>query len=139
MDQNTIEELIHELTILSLVVLQNDDQHMAVLKPIGLVGNAIEAWKDSPAIRHRAKGKRKADLYYSDCPMVNIYYSKNKFGMKELFKVEQWEWAPGPGPGDFLKGFNTVSETVEFIRNYFFEENDLFLKRKNFEEQRNRG
>ena len=138
MDQNTIEEFIYELTALSLIVLHNDDQHMAVIKPVGLQGNKIEGWEHE-AIRHRAKGKRKADVYYSDCPIVNIYYSKNKFGMKELFKVEQWEWAPGPGPGDFLKGFNSVTETVEFIRNYYFEENDLFQQRKNFEEQRNRG
>lgn len=123
-----------QIEALGLTVLESTDAFI-VLKPIGLVGNKINKWKSHPFFYTQSGTDNKTE-YISDCPTVDIFFSDGQFGMSETFKIMQWEWTPGPGPGDFVKGFNTVEETVEFIRSYFFEDNDLFNQRKKYEEER---
>ena len=123
-----LQVLKKQIEGLGLIVLESP-QDFFIIKPKGLPGNKIDNWNNSLE-------KQEGIEYTSDCPFVRIWYAEGQFGMRKPYLVEQWEWIPGPGPGDFMIGYDTIEECYDLIKNYFFEENDHFNKRKYYEENK---
>ena len=64
------------------------------------------------------------------CPEICFWLDKNKY------ELLCWNWVPGPGPGDFHLQFDTEDEAMDFIIAYYFEKNEYFEARRQYEETR---
>ena len=101
--------------------ISNGTNRISIIKPKGLFGNSLPENNQSKIIIHFGE-----EEMFSDCPIMRVNKTDNKF------TASCWDWAPGPGPGDFAKDFVTEDELVSFIINYYFEENEYFEARKRY-------
>ncbi|CAA7386143.1 hypothetical protein [Chryseobacterium fistulae] len=98
-----------------LVIYGNGENKLNILKPKGVPGNFLPEDKQSQIpIRW---GNRE---FFTDSPVINI--EKNE----DIFSIICWDWTPGPGPGDFRIEVNSETEVVDFVINFYFEENIHF-------------
>jgi len=59
-----------------------EENTIAFIKKSGIKGNYILEWRNNKE-------------HESDCPIIHLRYSN------EVYELHHWDWAPGPGPGDF--------------------------------------
>ena len=97
-----------------LIIKQFDSNDCSIYKKKGAIGNFIPEWR---------KDSKKEE----DCPWIELKIKNN------TISLINWVWAPGPGPGEFWKDFNKEQDVVDFIKMYYFEENDLFNARIDYE------
>lgn len=103
------------------------ENSLSIYKAIGKPGNSIPNWKSFPIVEIEEDGTVTNEIY-SDCPILVL----DKKGDK--FSLIHWDWIPGPGPGDFELEFESETAVLAFIQSYFFEENEYFEARKNYEQ-----
>jgi len=56
----------------------------------------------------------KSHLNYLQNPRLDLKKIDNHF------QITHWDYAPGPGPGDFILDFESEIEVVSFIESYYF-------------------
>ena len=83
--------------------ISNGTNRISIIKPKGLFGNSLPENNQSKIIIHFGE-----EEMFSDCPIMRVNKTDNKF------TASCWDWAPGPGPGDFAKDFVTEDELVSF-------------------------
>ena len=59
----------------------------------------------------------KSHLNYLQNPRLDLKKIDNHF------QITHWDYAPGPGPGDFILDFESEIEVVSFIESYYFGSN----------------
>lgn len=93
-----------------------------VMKPTSVQGNSL------PSLR---KGYEDGHTFNdTDAPVPVIWNASGRW------HVSVWDWAPGPGPGDFVKEFVDEATAIHFIIQYFFDETPEFSARRAHERQR---
>ena len=92
-----------------------------VMKPISVQGNSL------PSLRRDYENGHSLDD--TDTPVPVIWSASGRW------HVSVWDWAPGPGPGDFVKEFASEAAAIHFIVQYFFCETLEFLARLAAENQ----
>lgn len=103
---------------------------MIVGKPITTIGNCIEGTCLTPVNEFELIGEKlvlKEKQFETDAPMVGVFIQK------DTYKVQVWQWIPGPGPGDFELEFHSEEAACSLVINYFFEMNEHFEAYKNYE------
>ncbi|MDY7807334.1 hypothetical protein [Burkholderia stagnalis] len=86
-----------------------------VIKPASVQGNALPGFRGGFRNGHV--------LDETDAPAPVIWNSSGRW------RVAVQLFAPGPGPGDFVKEFADEAEAVHFIVQYFFHETPEFSAR----------
>jgi hypothetical protein len=104
-----------------LLISGNDENRITVIKPKGISGNFLPENNHTkiPIIWENKE-------IFTDCPIIRLEKSNDKIS------VICWDWVPGPGPGDFYIDFELEKDAINFILNYYFENNDFFNIRKQY-------
>ena len=126
LSQHTIDKLESK----GLVLFGKERDLIMVCKPITTIGNCIE-WKiTSPIVEFELNDNDlipKKNQFKTDAPVLGIFIEEKGF------KVQVWQWVPGPGPGDFETFVTSEEEVYEHTINYFFEDNTYFEAYRNYE------
>jgi hypothetical protein len=113
---------------LGLIIVQHAGW-CVFIKPSGLPGNKLPA----PVKFVLSNLVENTEIvHYSDCPIISIM--DNREG--KPFRVQCWDWIPGPGPGDFELFFDTEEQALDCVLKYLFEENAFFNARRVYEEEK---
>jgi hypothetical protein len=92
-----------------------------VIKPTGVSGNSL------PSLPNAYKGGHTRND--TDAPVPVVWHAADRWC------VSVWDWAPGPGPGDFVKQFTDEDAAIQFIVQYFFDKTPEFSARLAHEDQ----
>ncbi|MFL9862210.1 hypothetical protein PQR72_41935, partial [Paraburkholderia madseniana] len=92
-----------------------------VMKPTSVRGNSL------PSLRNAYKDGHTRDD--TDAPVPVVWHASDGW------YVSVWDWAPGPGPGDFVKHFVDEDAAINFIEQYFFQKTPEFSARLAYEDQ----
>ena len=82
-----------------------------VFKPNHVKGNFVEGYEQNYV--DGENGNLNISMVLNS-PISNIFENNEKFS----FLV--WEFAPGPGPGDFENSFDSVLECIDDVIDYYF-------------------
>ena len=96
---------------LELIFLEKE---IRFIKKKNTKGNYIPEWRND----------KNAQI---ECPAIDLTLKNNKF------VAIHWDWAPGPGPGDFHLIFDNEYDAINFIDNYYYGNNEYFEARKSHE------
>jgi hypothetical protein len=121
--QKLSQNIIDRLESKGLVLFGKERDMVMVCKPVTTKGNCIEGKLWKPINEFEAvEGELtlKANQFETNAPVLGIYVEENGF------KVQVWQWVPGPGPGDFEVVVSTEEEVYIHTINYFFEKNEHF-------------
>lgn len=86
-----------------------------VTKPIDVHGNSL------PSLRKAYEAGHMLDE--TDAPTPVIWHASDSW------RVSVRDWAPGLGPGDFVKSFVSEADAIQFVTQYFFSETPEFSER----------
>jgi hypothetical protein len=92
---------------------------------VGAGGNSIPYFKSIPIVKMNEQGETVEEIQ-SDCPMLTIWFEGDQF------KLQCWDWVPGPGPGDFVLGFDDEETLMEFVDSYYFGDNEYFNQKERY-------
>lgn len=121
--QQFSQHIIDQLESKGLFLFRQDRFFRWVAKPVGIPGNCIEGRIREPIVEFEevdGEFAPKKEQFKTDAPALSILIEPNGF------RVQVWNWVPGPGPGDFDTLVETEEEACALIINYFFEENEHF-------------
>ena len=117
------QKTIDKLESKGLVLFGKKRDLIMVCKPLTTQGNCIKGRISTPICEfEEVNGKfvLKEDQFETDAPVLGIFIEKNGY------RVQVWQWVPGPGPGDFQLIVSSEEEAFEATINYFFEQNEHF-------------
>lgn len=117
------EKIIDELESKGLVLFGKERMLIQVGKPSTTKGNCIEGKKWNPICEFEPIENElipKKEQFETDAPILGIFIEENGY------KVQVWQWVPGPGPGDFEIVLDNEEQVLVATLNYFFEKNDYF-------------
>lgn len=92
------------------------------MKPVGVQGNWLASLRNAYKNGHIRND--------TDAPVPKVWHASDHWC------VSVWDWAPGPGPGDFVKQFADENAAIDFIVQYFFGRTPEFAARRAHEDQR---
>lgn len=129
------QNIINQLESKGLVLFIKNDLVM-VGKPMTTNGNCIEGkiWKPIHQFESiEGKLTEKENQFETNAPILGIFIEENGF------KVQVWQWVPGPGPGDFELFVTNEDDVYAHTVHYFFEKNEHFeaLKKYYLKKDRN--
>lgn len=129
------QNMINQLESKGLVLFIKNGLVM-VGKPTSTDGNCIEGKVSKPVttlVSIEGEYTLRENDFETNAPILGIFIEENGF------KVQVWQWVPGPGPGDFEKFVTNEDEVFAHTVNYFFEKNEHFeaLKKYYLKEDRN--
>ena len=119
----SLDKLFARIRALGLVVHESGPYSYKVCCPISTPGNSFQVADDAP--KH---GNELDELdEFDDAPIEGL-----RSGAPEVFIwernghycVEVWQYAPGPGPGDFKVVSRDLNLIIEKLASYFFNPSD---------------
>ena len=124
------QKTIDKIESKGLVLFGKKRDLVMVSKPLSTIGNCIE-WKITKPFVELENIENelvpKKEQFETDAPVLGVFIEPTGF------RIEVWQWVPGPGPGDFEKLVSSEEEVYENIVNYFFENNEYFEAYKEYE------
>lgn len=92
-----------------------------VFKPNSVEGNFVEGYEQNYV--DGVNGTLDVTMVLNS-PISNIFEKSGKYS----FLV--WEFAPGPGPGDFENCFDDISDCIEDVIDYYFGDSSRMNEKK---------
>jgi hypothetical protein len=105
---------IRRLRDAGLVISESEDHERYLMyRPTSVPGNRRVEYE-----REFLYGPTLIEIAMLDAPLGSLSYLRGQAQPGWVFRV--WEWAPGPGPGDFENLYPTLSAAVEAVLEYYF-------------------